>query len=44
MMTVDLRSDTVTQPTPGMLQAMLSAKLVMMFLARTKPLPAWKKK
>ena len=25
-MTVDLRSDTVTQPTPGMLQAMMSAK------------------
>jgi threonine aldolase len=27
MMTVDLRSDTVTQPTPGMLQAMFSAKV-----------------
>lgn len=27
MMTVDLRSDTVTRPTPGMLQAMFSAKV-----------------
>jgi len=27
MMTVDLRSDTVTQPTPGMLEAMWSAKV-----------------
>ena len=27
MITVDLRSDTVTKPTPGMLEAMLSAKV-----------------
>jgi len=27
MMTVDLRSDTVTRPSPGMLQAMFSAKV-----------------
>jgi threonine aldolase len=27
MMTVDLRSDTVTKPTPGMLEAMWSAKV-----------------
>jgi threonine aldolase len=27
MITVDLRSDTVTKPTPGMLEAMMSAKV-----------------
>jgi threonine aldolase len=27
MITVDLRSDTVTKPTPGMLEAMWSAKV-----------------
>src|ERR1700761_1767529 len=31
MTTVDLRSDTVTKPTPGMFEAMMSAKVAKMF-------------